>query len=331
MKNIFFKLIIWIRHFLSGTFYNHKNVWEAFPEFFDATLEMNFPVPGLKKASSLTLRNERETCTSMTPQGLTLTEDYLLISAYCHDHQHRSVIYVLDRTTGVRRKTVILPDLPHAGGLAYDPVHQKIWISNTAGKHAAVAAIALSDIEKYDKDPITIAYQQKIVLKELPRASALTYDQGYLYVALFTLNDLGKFCCYPIDEKGNLEMIVEDSLVKSPFDTLKIPPKIQGVTIYRNFLLLSQSWGKQPGKVFVFDIQKTADFSDLAEAVKIIETPPYLEQIYVEGEQLFALFESGAAAYRKKAPYVMKDVLQLDLSKLLNEPARHAIIQSKSA
>lgn len=331
MKNFFYKLIIWLRQFLTGSFYNHKNVWEAFPEFFDAILETSFPVPGLKKIISLTDRNERQRCNAMTPQGLTLTEDYLLISAYCHDHQHRSIIYVLDRITGVRIKTVILPDLPHAGGLAYDPLHKKIWISNTAGKHAAVATIALDDIEKYDKDPITIAYQQKVVLKELPRASALTYDQGYLYVALFTLNEQGKFCCYPIDDKGNLETLTEDSFVKSPYDTLNIPQKIQGVAIYKNLLLLSQSWGKQSGKIFVFDINSTADFSNLDEALKIIETPPYLEQIYVDGDQLYALFESGASAYRKKTPYVMKNVLQADLKKLLNETTNEAFLQSKSA
>lgn len=331
MKNFFYKLIIWLRQFLTGSFYNHKNVWEAFPEFFDAILETSFPVPGLKKIISLTDRNERQRCNAMTPQGLTLTEDYLLISAYCHDHQHRSIIYVLDRITGVRIKTVILPDLPHAGGLAYDPLHKKIWISNTAGKHAAVATIALDDIEKYDKDPITIAYQQKIVLKELPRASALTYDQGYLYVALFTLNEQGNFCCYPIDDKGNLETLTEDSFVKSPYDTLNIPQKIQGVAIYKNLLLLSQSWGKQSGKIFVFDINSTADFSNLDEALKIIETPPYLEQIYVDGDQLYALFESGASAYRKKTPYVMKNVLQADLKKLLNETTNEAFLQSKSA
>lgn len=319
MKTTFIKLITWLRHFLVGSFYNHKKVWQAFPVLFEARAELTYPIPGLKKTTSLNYRNERESCHSMTPQGLTLTENYLLISAYCHDHQHRSVIYVLDRITGVRIKTVILPDLPHAGGLAYDPIHKKIWISNTSEKYAAVAAIHLSDIEKYEKDPITVAYQQKITLKELPRASAITYDQGYLYVALFTLDNLGKFCCYPLDEQGNLEMIVDDSVVKSPFDTLAIPQKIQGVTIYKNLLLLSQSWGKQPGKIFVFDINETVDFSNLDEAIKIIETPPYLEQIYVEGDQLYALFESAAAAYRKKAPYIMKDVLQIDLVKLFKE------------
>ncbi len=254
----------------------------------------------------------------MTPQGLTLTEDYLLISAYCHDHQHNSVIYVLDRITGVRLKTVILPDLPHAGGLAYDPIHRKIWISNTLDNHAAVAAIHLSDIENTQRSH-NDRLSTKNRLKGASRASTLTYDQGYLYVALFSLNEPGKFCCYPIDEYGNLEMMAGESVVKSPYDTLMIPKKIQGLTIYKISCLLSQSWGTQPGKIFVFDIQETADFSNLDEALKIIETPPYLEQIHVENGQLFALFESGAAAYRQKTPYVMKDVLQVDLMKLLGK------------
>lgn len=125
MNNILLKTIIWLRHFLLGSFSNHKNVWQAFPDFFNARKELSFPVPGLKKVHTINWRNEKDHCTAMTPQGLTLTEDYLLISAYCHDHQHNSVIYVLDRITGVRLKTVILPDLPHAGGLAYDPLHRK--------------------------------------------------------------------------------------------------------------------------------------------------------------------------------------------------------------
>ena len=318
MKKMLFEQLNWLRQFLTGTYYNRKSVWHAFPELFTAAAEFSYPVPGLKKAHSFDRQNEKDICLSMTPQGLTLTDNYLLISAYCHDHAHRSVIYVLDRKTGVRIKTVILPDLPHAGGLAYDPNHQRIWVSNTSGKQAAVAAINLSDIEKYDKDVITIAYQQKITLSELPRASAITYDQGYLYVALFSLDDVGKFCCYPIDAQGNLERSIEESFVKSPFDILTIPKKIQGVTIYKNLLLLSQSWGKKTGKIFVFDILSTADFSDLTEAICVIETPPYLEQIYAADDQLFALFESGAAAYRDKAPYVMKEVLQLDLKLLIN-------------
>ncbi|MBO0452517.1 YncE family protein [Candidatus Enterococcus murrayae] len=317
MKKIFSALVTWLRHFLSGTFYNRKNVWRAFPEFFEAAAERTYRIPDLESADTLSFKQEKSVCPSMTPQGMTLTENYVLISAYCHDHRHNSVIHVLDRLTGLKLKTIILPDLPHAGGLAYDPIHQKIWISNTAGKNAAVTAIALEQIEEYTENSRPINYQQKNVLKELPRASAITYDHGFLVVALFALNSFGQVVCYPIDGKGNLANPTSRSLIESPFGSLTIPPKVQGVTFYKNFLLFSQSWGKQPGQIFIFDIRQTTNFADLDQAVKIIATPPYLEQIYVEGDQLYTLFESGAAAYRKKTSFVMKDILQLDLLELL--------------
>lgn len=327
VKKMLSNLMSWMRRFLAGSFYNRHSLWQSYPTLFAAAVEPKYTVPGLKKAQTINLVNLLDTCQSMTPQGLTVTEEFILISAYCHEHQHHSVIYVLDRVTGAPIKTISLPDQPHVGGLAYDPHHQKIWLSNSAGKNAAVASITLADIIDYDqKEGKPIAYQQKIALSELPRASALTYDHGYLVVALFSLKQAGQIVCYPIDQSGNLTgamdlLITHEkatiSLLESTSGTLPIPQKIQGVTFYKNFLLLSQSWGKQAGKIFVFDIQQTTNFSDLRQAIQIIATPPYLEQIIVEGDQLFALFESGAAAYRKKAPIIMKEILQLDLKQLL--------------
>lgn len=317
MKPIFFKFRNWLRLFLTGTFFDRRSAWQAFPAFFEAAGETSFPIPGLEQVSSLNLSQQVERCSAMTPQGMTLTEKYLLISAYCHDHQHHSVTYVLDRNSGRKIKTVILPDLPHAGGLAYDPRQQKIWLSNSSGKHAAVAALSLAEIEAYSEAGPPITYQQKVGLKELPRASALTYDHGYLVVASFVLRGFGQIICYPLDPTGNLFNPSNGSLIQSPYGSLKLPTKIQGVTFYQNYLLLAQSWGNQPGKIIIFDIHATSDFSDLTQASQILTTPPYLEQIYVAEEQLLVLFESGATAYRKKTPHVMKEVLQLDLNKLL--------------
>lgn len=324
MKNMHIGTLTWLRHFLSGSYFNRGNVWRIFPEFFQSAEEQTYPVPGLKKARSITREGGKATCLDMTPQGLTLTEDYLLISAYCHTHEHHSVIYVVDRRNGAKLKTILLPDLPHAGGLAYDPIHRKLWVSNTLGKNAAVAAITLEAILHYSEKQGPIAYEQKVPLKELPRASALTYDNGYLVVALFALKEHGTVVCYPIDADGNLTQKTNVSNhspnlapLASPFGSMAIPKKIQGVTFYKQFMLLSKSWGKQPGQIFIFDIHKTTDFSDISQAIKIIETPPYLEQIYVEGNTLFALFESGAAAYRKKTSFVVKEVLQLALLSLI--------------
>ena len=43
------------------------------------------------------------------------TQDFVFISAYCYDHQHHSIIHVLDRETGQPIKLLILPKRPHVG------------------------------------------------------------------------------------------------------------------------------------------------------------------------------------------------------------------------
>lgn len=59
-----------------------------------------YKIPGLYRAKTLSLEtNAIVDSSTMTPQGITLTEKYLLISAYSHDHENHSVIYMLDRET----------------------------------------------------------------------------------------------------------------------------------------------------------------------------------------------------------------------------------------
>ena len=56
-------------------------------------------IPGLNATETQVFgeKNTSSICTSMTPQGLAVTEDYLLVTAYCHTNTHNSVIYVIDK------------------------------------------------------------------------------------------------------------------------------------------------------------------------------------------------------------------------------------------
>ena len=72
-------------------------------------------------------------CTTMTPQGLAVTEDYVFVSAYCHAKKHNSVIYMINKESHRFIKEIILPGQPHVGGLAYDSEHQILWYSSNAG------------------------------------------------------------------------------------------------------------------------------------------------------------------------------------------------------
>ena len=91
-------------------------------------------------------------CTSMTPQGLAVTEDYVLVSAYCSTQKHNSVIYVIDKEKHNFIKEVILPGQPHVGGLAYDPEHKLLWYSSNINGIAQAVSIKMDTIEAYDYD-----------------------------------------------------------------------------------------------------------------------------------------------------------------------------------
>ena len=86
-------------------------------------------IPGLKSTRTL-LTSECDMpamCTTMTPQGLAVTEDYVFVSAYCHAKKHNSVIYMIDKESHRFIKEIVLPGQPHVGGLAYDSEHQNLW------------------------------------------------------------------------------------------------------------------------------------------------------------------------------------------------------------
>lgn len=64
-----------------------------------------YVIPGLKNTRTLLTKKGATPamCTSMTPQGLAVTEDYVLVSAYCSTQKHNSVIYV-----SIRKNIILL-------------------------------------------------------------------------------------------------------------------------------------------------------------------------------------------------------------------------------
>ena len=111
-----------------------------------------YVIPGLKNTRTLLTEKgaTQAMCTSMTPQGLAVTEDYVLVSAYCSTYKHNSVIYVIDKETHNFIKEVVLPGQPHAGGLAYDPDHKILWYSSNINGIAQAVSIKMDIIEAYD-------------------------------------------------------------------------------------------------------------------------------------------------------------------------------------
>ena len=326
-----------------------KEKLESYNEFYQAAFSGKeettdfgmYKIPGLYSAKTLSLEtNDLSESRTMTPQGIALTEKYILISAYSHDHKNHSVIYMLDRQTHEYLKTVVLPGKPHLGGITYDPKHQRVWVT-TGGLFAGLSSIDLKELEDYRMQAgQVVSYHQQISLKEVSHASAVTYTSGVLVVGYFTLDEYGRMATYRLDNQG--ELTIDSHEKVSSFDqgnqkrsgvtpvpssefarslgSWKTLDMIQGMTFYKDYLVMSQSWGPdRPGKIYFFNLDKVDNFFSIKDAASEMDTPPYIEQITANKDQLFAVFEGGAWPYRTRNPVLVDHVIQLDIPQLLSK------------
>lgn len=309
-----------------------------YPELHQAAFEEEgvepgeniFTIPGMD--ATLTLRHEHEEeeiCTTMTPQGLAVNKDYLFISAYCQTKEHNSVIYVLDKKSGSFIKEIVLDGIPHAGGLAYDNNHDLLWVTSEKDDTAQVITLSLADIEAYDfaDSAEPIAYADSIELPDIKRASTITVHADDLYVAYFNDDGASVMHRYLISTKENAEGKEVRTLDTGksteeayPDDVDKIGKEIQGLAFYQEKLMLSRSAGrKKDSTLLSFDrLVETENFTDKNASTEIT-MPSYLEQIAVDGKQLYILFESGAYPYRDHGNPSIDRVLRVEIDTLFAE------------
>lgn len=293
-------------------------------------------IPGLEATKTLTENEngEIEMCTSMTPQGLAVARDNILISAYCHTHQHNSVVYVLDKNTHEYIKTIVLPNKDHVGGLAFDKEHNMIWVSTSHDGRAAASAFSFQNMEAYDLDEmeVPISYSHDYDLYTLERDSFMTYGDGYLYIGHFSRNETSVVQKFKIDDSGALKTssgteLGIDKDIAIPDDVKKIPKKIQGFAIYEDKVILTQSYGITRSSLLVYNYSDVMHRTQQKYTLNKITLPQKLQQIYIDGTDVYILFESAAYAYSAqpmpKVDRVLKlhldEVLKVDIEDLLSE------------
>lgn len=308
-----------------------------FPEIEDAAFKGKateldygtYVIPGLTATETQIYgkKGSSSICSSMTPQGLTVTENYILVSAYCFTNTHNSVIYVIDKASHELVKEIVLRNRAHVGGLAYDPIHQNIWIAGTSKGLPQANAITLAQLENYDfHDEYTpITYSQSYDLYAINRSSFITYHDCALYIGYFTDNTSSVLEKYIINDDGTLATEVSDESfnytgslapIALPCDVKVITEQAQGVAFYKNKILFSKSYGPFPSTLHVHynSIQKLLEDHTM---IKKLYLPEKMEQIYVDGDDLYVLFESAAHGYHASSLCKIDRILKLDLTKLL--------------
>ena len=281
-------------------------------------------IPGLKATRTL-LTSEGDMpamCTTMTPQGLAVTEDYVFVSAYCHAKKHNSVIYMINKESHRFIKEIVLPGQPHVGGLAYDEAHNMLWYSSNVNGIAQAVSIKMDVLQNYNytENNMPIQTNQTCSLYGIMRDSFMTFYKGCLYVGCFNKYTESNIARFSVDGEGNLINTFDKTLgmnfeMAVPLDYSTISEQAQGMAFYNDKLLLSHSFGILPSRV-VFYEQSDKRLYVNENSARSFRFPEMIEQIVVEGDDLYVLFESGAYAYRGYTGNVVDRVLKLSLPKM---------------
>lgn len=228
--------------------------------------------------------------TSMCPQAITIAKKYMLMSAYDRAGEENSVIYVMDKKTRKYITTIVLPNKPHAGGLAFDG--KNVWVSN--GKK--VGAISYSVIDAAAK--ARVSYKEvsyTAICPILTQASFMTYYDGKLWVGEY--NEASSQNVYAYKTVVSAGAISLKSVNRMP-----VPSKTQGMEFLKDgTMILSRSaqvytWAKTYlSRLEVYKPSKPTKTGYIRRnrVVSRKAMPPMAEGVVTEGNYTYLVFESA--------------------------------------
>lgn len=283
---------------------------------FYASGELDAPTPGVAEG--------------IIPQGIAYLpqEDWLIFSGYRSDGGHSALIAV-DRKSNEVVKEVYLLSMDgsvytgHAGGVCV--TEKNIFISN-ASKLYRISLETFRALPPASE----CAFEEEIPVPV--NASYCAYADGILWVGEFQYGGEyktdashkvkskdGRFkawtCGYLLDQNAENEIKAEAfaGSVITPDYILSVTERIQGMTVSRDQIYLSQSYGRKNASLLwrysnalgnTPDAEaeingKTIPIWCLDSGVKTgaLSAPPMTEGLVTIGDEVYVLFESAAQKY----------------------------------
>lgn len=264
---------------------------------------------------------EKQMSEHMVPQGICFADDYVVLSAYDSEGKHNSILYVLSKENREYLTTIVLEDKNHVGGVAYDGKH--LWIAKSGDN--ALSCISYERIHaavNLKEDSVGVVYDATYAIS--CRASFVDYYDGMLWVGVFEKEGQGVSVLrgFSLEEH-------EGTTGLFPKDELFLPELANGAAILdvagATYLMVDSSHGRnQDSKVRIYKLNMNGDDYENAICQFCTEYvfPPMLEEVSVDGDVAYFVFESAATKYSGdwfyRCKYPVDRVCAMPLEKLLS-------------
>ncbi len=267
------------------------------------------------------------------PQGLAYDpkKNLMFISNYMFNGNPSS-LSVISMENGAFVKVLPLenpdgtPHMGHVGGLAVSK--KNLWVASGKGVYRiSLAAVYTTDNEK----PLTLEQ----FIPTAAKGSFAAYSEGMLWVGEFTSRDgsystpqshhvktpsgevhhawMAGYSLNPETDRIQSKTVIGGKIY--PDYIVSLPDEVQGAAFFKNFLVLSLSYGRRNSSRLVLyknplHKQSTERIKlpegkkipltllDRADQIRTLTAPPMTEGITNDNGTLAVLFESGSVKYR---------------------------------
>ncbi len=256
---------------------------------YDYSLLEDVAIPGMPSTREMDSMQEKITSENQCPQGICLTEDYILISSYPADSEEvPGCLYIFDIKDGSYLTTLGMKVGSHLGGITYDG--ENVWVchsdNNTIQRlsYKYIQTLVRWDIQS------TIDISKHIEAYEVSnKPSCITYYDGELYVATTTKIFQSVMVTYSYDS--------ESDTLEEGF-SYRIPSRVQGLAFDdKGHVYYSTSYGRTCSSYLKVYERPVMIHETLGSPIMVVEMPPCSEEIEFVNGDLYVLFESAGFKY----------------------------------
>ena len=279
----------------------------------DYSFDQKIDIPGMPDTREDDVLKNYIFSASQCPQGICLTDEFVLITSYSTEDDCMGELMVFDRKTGAYMVTLGMDENSHLGGIAYDG--ENVWVCNSY-EHC-IERISYDFIELMAYQNTGDVVDARDVVDEFPvknTPSCITWYGGRLWVATHTLVVNSRMVAYYLDKSADKLVALSD---------YKIPSKVQGVAFGDSGkVYLSTSYGRNESSyLYCYDSVTAMATHPKRPQVKV-EMPPASEELDVNDDTLYILFESAGEKYyegtdgKGKSLFPLDKILKIPVSKL---------------
>ena len=269
-----------------------------FDAFSNLLLETeSFVIPGMKMTHLKTCDRLDCYCTNMIPQGFCFADGYAIISAYCANGAHSSVLYILKNRRYLETISLMdedgRPFCNHAGGLAF--MNGNIYIAGSTKK--CVYKVEFNTIKDRlgEQDGKSVTVRKAFNTEQT--ASFITSYQNLIYVGTYYQDannhptNNTTVCAYN-PSNGSFD---NDNKIELPTNTGQ---GIEFITIgHQDYIIVSASNGRNnTSNLYYIKWNGETNLTE-DDIFKTVEMPNMSEDLCMSGNKLWIAFESAANKY----------------------------------